>query len=231
MEDTTYDVFDNPGGSVRFSLTIGTPFPLVLFLALFVIGITAVPAGYGTLRYYRWARLPSTVKKIVRTIRSISKNKQVKEETITTRESLMNRRTAEFFMSAGISLPEVELIPVGEKIEVVPEIAELREAVYSKFPRLTEREKEALVSELLGMETSERDQFIKTLVEARTEEKASTEEALTIEALKEEELDDTLEELIQKQIITREEKLILLEELRLLPPEERKEFLERLRKS
>ncbi|MFX1486098.1 MAG: hypothetical protein ACFFBS_03160, partial [Promethearchaeota archaeon] len=229
--DTTFEVYDTPTGSVRFSLSIGTPFPLILTLALFMIGITAVPAGYGALRYYRWARLPSTVKKIVRTISSIKKNKQVKEEIIATREALISGSKSKFFASAGISMPEAELAPSPGKAELIPEIAKLREVVYDKFPSLPESEKEALVSELSGMEPSERDQFIRTLVGARAEQQALIKKELAKEVLTEEEIEDALEELLQKQIISAEEKLILTEELKSLPPEERREFLEKLRKS
>ncbi|MFX0069252.1 MAG: hypothetical protein ACFE7I_09285 [Candidatus Hodarchaeota archaeon] len=225
-----FEVYSTPSG-VTIGITILTPTPFFLLAILFVIGITAVPAAYGGIRYYRWAKLPATVKKLVRTMGSISKNKEVREEIVATREALIDQRTAELFVSAGISAPEVELMPAPEKIELVPEVAEIREVVYGKFPDLPDGEKEAMVAELLGMEPTERDQFVKTLVGARVEDQIKIEEEILTEALTEEEIEEILEDLIQKQIITPDEKLILIEELKHLPPEERKEFLEKLKKS
>jgi len=215
------------------NLFIRVQVPWLLIGIIFGVFAAAIPAGYKAYRYYQWVKLPITVKRIIETVGLISKEELTEVGVARSRDDLINANVSEILSPVLGEVPvkpPITALPLEERMST--ELAELRELINKEFFDLPETEREAMVKELFSLPPEERETTIQSLIESRESERqeiVKEGEILEKETIVEEELGEVLDKLVEEEVITEEEKLILLEELKNLKPEDRKEFLDKLR--
>ncbi|MHA1835508.1 MAG: hypothetical protein ACTSYQ_01035, partial [Candidatus Odinarchaeia archaeon] len=214
-----------------------TEFPLLLIIGMIAGVAVAFPIGYKGYRYYQWARLPETVKRIINTIKTIKKEDVFDIVSPIHRDEILNKHVQtlfekpelkDFSFIIGAELPLTSVIAAED--ETLKE--NLRIRIKESLPDISKDELESLITELVSLPVEEREFMISSLTETAKEEVGG--KVKTVEKVKETKeigisISEELEKLLNEGIITEEEKIILESELSTLPPEEQRRFLDKLR--
>ncbi|MHA1755062.1 MAG: hypothetical protein ACTSYR_06085 [Candidatus Odinarchaeia archaeon] len=212
-------------------------FPLLLLIAIGASVAVAFPIGLKGYRYYKWVKLPPTVKKIILTIEGIKKEKVFELEAPVIREDVIKSNVSASLSHLKDYIPMAALTGMKFeetfKLESSKVIQELSAKLDEVLPNLSEDEKNSMIEEFINIPADEREYLIQSFKEGfipKPIEPAMEPKVDISEIELEKSISAELEKMIDEGIISNEEKAILEVELKSLSPEEQRKFLDKIKK-